>query len=95
MRIETLAAVAAGMGTDRTDRGAGRSTSDVDAVATGDHPPHCFAGFGINVERLVVNALVNLEPADFLPWVGRFVNVGGHARIYGRTCQPAGSFREV
>jgi hypothetical protein len=31
------------------------------AVAAGDQPPHCFVGFGINVERLVVDALLNLE----------------------------------
>lgn len=95
MRIESLAAVAAGMGTDRADRRASRSTADVDAVATRDHTSHGFAGFGINGERLVIHALRNLEPADWLAWVGRFVDVSGHARIYNGSSQYAGSFKAV
>jgi hypothetical protein len=47
-------------------------------VATGDHAPHCFAGFGINAERLVADALRNLEAPDWLSDVSGFVNVSRH-----------------
>ena len=47
-------------------------------VATRDHPLHCFAGFGINVERLVADALLNLEAPYRLGGISGFVNVSRH-----------------
>jgi len=37
----------------------GRSAAYNYSVATGDHPPRCLAGFGIQLGELVVDALIN------------------------------------
>ena len=64
--------------TDRADRGAPRPAAHEYAVATGNHPSHCFSSFGVNLEWLVVNALLNLEAPDRLAGISSFVHVSRH-----------------
>ena len=61
-----------------TDRRPGRSAADENTVAARDHAVHGFTRFGINPERLLVEALSKLETPDRLCEVGSFVNVNRH-----------------
>ena len=66
------------MRTDRTHRRAGVAAADNGAVAAGNDAAHAAAGFRMEFERLVSEALPDLEPQDRLGVIGGFVDVGGH-----------------
>src|SRR5437773_8965263 len=64
--------------TDRADRRTNRFSANENAVTSRHHTPRCFASFRVAAKRLVVDALLNLEGADWFGGVGGFVNVSRH-----------------
>jgi hypothetical protein len=60
------------------NRRPGRSAADEDTVTARDDAVHGFTRFGINLERLVVDALSKLEAPYRFCEVGSFVNVNRH-----------------
>ena len=64
--------------TDRANRRTDVFAAHKDAVASRDNTAHRFAGLGINPERVVVDALRDLDISYRLGHVSRLVNVGRH-----------------
>jgi hypothetical protein len=60
------------------DGRSGRSAADEDTVTARDDAVHGFTRFGINSERLVVEALPKLETPYRFCEVASFVNVDRH-----------------
>ena len=69
------------MRADRADRRADRSAANDYAITPGNDSAQCFASFGIDLKRCVVEPLINLKASQRFGVVGSFVNIGGHRVI--------------